>query len=116
MGGSMPKSPITPSLTSRTLTLGNTKKSTSSSSSSSPTTTSSFSSTLTKPLPKPGEASSANNLLAAQAQISALASLGLTTGLTEAQKEYIKNLTAAANMSNLNNLASALFQQPLNHL
>ena len=114
--GSMPKSPITPSLTSRTLTLGNTKKSTSSSSSSSPTTTSSFSSTLTKPLPKPGEASSANNLLAAQAQISALASLGLTTGLTEAQKEYIKNLTAAANMSNLNNLASALFQQPLNHL
>ena len=110
--GSMPKSPITPSLTSRTLTLGNTKKS-NATSSSSPTTTSSFSSTLAKPLPKPGEASSANNLLAAQAQISALASLGLTTGLTEAQKEYIKNLTAAANMSNL---ASALFQQPLNHL
>merc|ERR1712062_779491 len=31
-------------------------------------------------------------------------------------KEYIKNLTAAANMANMSNLASALFQQPLNHL
>ena len=88
-----PKSPITPSLTSRTLTLGSTKKSSSPSTSS----TSSFTSTLTKPLPKPGEASSANNLLAAHAQINALASLGLTTAsLNEAQKEYIKNLTAAA--------------------
>ena len=109
---SMPKSPITPSLTSRTLTLGNTKKS--SPSSSSPTT-SSFSSTLTKPLPKPGEASLTNNLLAAQAQISALASLGLgltdaqKLGLTDAQKEYIKTMAAAANMSSL----ASFFQPPV---
>lgn len=83
------KSPIIPSLT-----LGNNRKNTqnpvTTSSSSSP-----YSGVLSKPLPKPGEASSATSFLAQANNLSALAALGL--GLTdEQQKAFFRNMAAAA--------------------
>ena len=65
------KSPIIPSLTSRTLTLGNSKAKTTSSNTSSSTTTSS--NVLSKPLPKPGEASSSASNFNNYNNLSALA-------------------------------------------
>ncbi len=82
------RSPIIP-----TLTLG---KSGSNASSNSSNSSSSFSA-LSKPLPKPGEASTANFLAQQANSLSALAALGL--GLTdEQQKAIFRNMATAAAM------------------
>ena len=107
------RAPIIPSLTSRNLTFGNSKSvansktnSNSTSSNSSSTTsksspTSSFSAVLSKPLPKPGEASSAataNNFLNQANQLSALAALGLGANFSaftdEQQRALLRNMAA----------------------
>ena len=106
------RAPIIPALTPRNLTFGNSKNSKTNSpvsnagsvpsSKSSPT--SSFSAVLSKPLPKPGEASSAtaNNFLAQANNLSALAALGLGQSLganlgaftDEQQRQFLRNMAA----------------------
>ena len=111
------RSPIIPSLTSRTLTLGNSKIKTSTATSS-PICSSAFSGVLSKPLPKPGEASSSANSFLAQANnLSALAALGL--GMTEEQKAFFRNMAAAALLPppiTLPSAASVTQQLPSNRL
>ena len=85
------KSPKVPSLTSRTLTLGNSKPKTS----TPPTTSSSsFSGVLSKPLPKPGEASSASNFLSQATNLSAFAALGFGLTTDEQQRALLRNMAA----------------------
>ena len=106
------RSPIVPSLTSRNLTFGNSKSvgqgqqgsktsSNSSSNNSKSSPPSSFSAVLSKPLPKPGEASSAtaNSFLAQANNLSALAALGglganLGAFTDEQQRAFLRNMAA----------------------
>lgn len=111
VGGSNPthqRAPIIPSLTPRNLTFGNSKSSkNNSNSTSSNSSTSSKSSppssfsALSKPLPKPGEASSvatANNFLNQANQLAALSALGLGANFSaftdEQQRALLRNIAA----------------------
>ena len=144
------RAPIIPNLTKqgsnttpRNLTFGNSKSVSGSKTSTSPRSNStsvpsskasppsSFSAVLSKPLPKPGEASSAtaNNFLAQANNLSALAALGAAQSLganlgaftDEQQRQFLRNMAAVGMIPPMTGLptgptASVTQQLPSNRL